>query len=148
MSATLRSDPLVQVKPLSLNGTCSYSINGEQLVLNVEEVANNRPADNTSGSLSLEMWALPEPYRGGDFGGCQVAAVDLGALHGQRVYRQLQFSLPLQTPGVGTWYMVMMLREWDNGSYLTRDYINFPEAVKAQYKITLSLDGVPVIYRS
>lgn len=148
MSAPLRSDPPVQVKLLSLNGICSYSINGEQLVLNVEEVANNRPADNASGTLSLEMWALPEPYQGGVFSGCQVAAVELGALHGQRIFRQLQYSLPLHSPTEGTWYMVMMLREWENDRYVTRDYINFPEAVKAQYRITLSLDGSPVICRS
>lgn len=147
MNAAIQSYPMTDSKPLSLNGICSYHINGEQLGMDVEEIFNNRSAGNTSGTLSLEMWALPSPYQGGDFSGHQIAAVTLGELEGQRCYRRLSYALPLQNPAEGNWYLVMMLREWDCGGFITRDYVNFPEVLRAQSRIVLSLDGVPMIYR-
>lgn len=147
MNAAIQSYPISDLKPLALNGMCSYHINGEWLGMDVEEVVNNRDTANTSGTLSLEMWALPSRYEGGDFSGYQVAAATLGQLRGQHCLRQLHYSLPINNPAEGSWYLVLMLREWDGGGYITRDFINFPETLRAQSRIVLSLDGVPIIYR-
>lgn len=147
MTAMLQSYPISTFKELSLNGVCSYHINGEWLGMDVEEIFNNRDNGNTSGTLSLEIWALPAPYEGGAFSGCALAATTLGELRGQRCYRQLRLTLPLQNPAEGSWHIVMMLREWDGGAYVTRDYINFPETLTARSRIVLSLDGLPIIYR-
>ena len=147
MNAALKPQLLVAPRELSLNGVCRYHIDGHLLCMDVEEIANNRNGDNTSGSLSLEVWALAQPYSGGDFSGYQLASVALGALQGQSCFRQQQFAQPLQSPVEGSWYLVMMLREWGGSSFITRDFINFPQPVKAEYKLTLSLDGMPIIYR-
>jgi len=135
------------VKALSLNGTCAYHIENENIHVEVEEIANNRDTGNTSGTLSLEMWALPQPYSGGDFTGYQVAATALGELSGQHRMNGCQYAMRIQTPAEGQWYLVLMLREWENGGYVTRDFVSFPQAINAHYKLVLSLDGVPAVYR-
>lgn len=142
----LDHDTLAGNKELSLNGVCSYHINGEFIGMDVEEVKNYRQS-GSSNTLALEVWALPAPYQGGAFSGYKIAGVTLGELSGQCYYRNLNYSLPIQNPGPGSWILVLMLREWDNGAYITRDYINFPQPVKAQYRISLSLDGLPVYLR-
>ena len=148
MSAALQYpiQPVVS-KELSLNGVCRYHIDGFTLVMDVEEIANNRNAGNTSGTLALEMWALAEPYQGGAFSGHQVAGCVIGEVKGQHRVRHFHHTQNLQTPGEGSWYLVMMLREWDCGTYVTRDWITFPETVKAHYRLTLSIDGMPAIVR-
>lgn len=147
MNAPLQTAILPKLKALSLNGVCSYHIDGEQIFMDVEEIANNRDNGNTSGTLSMEMWALSQPYQGGAFSGHQVAAGTIGEVQGQYCLRHWHHIQRLNTPDVGQWYMVMMLREWDNGAYITRDFINFPEPVTAQSTITLSLSGLPMIFR-
>ena len=117
------------------------------LHLDVEEIANNRADENLSGTLSLEVWALANPYQGGDFNGCLVISTEIGELRGQQKLRQCHYEVPMQSPAEGEWYLVLMLREWGNGGYATRDHINFPHPIKAQYKLMLSLDGVPALYR-
>jgi hypothetical protein len=125
------------IKDLSLTGVCRYSINNDDIFIEIERISNNRPTDNLSGSLSLEIWALPAPYQGGDFHGHQIVAQPLGILKGQHKLIQSSWTLPLHPPAEGTWYFTMMLREWDQGKWTTRDYMNFTQPVMASYKIVL-----------
>lgn len=136
------------LKPLALNGTSAYHIENETIHVDVEEVINNRSRDNTSGTLSLEMWALSQPYHGGSFSGYQVAAMDIGELQGQHTLNNCHYAMNIRTPGEGQWFLTLMLREWDNGSYVTRDFVCFPQPIKAHYKLVLSLDGTPAVCRS
>jgi len=134
-------------KELSLNGVCQYTINNAQMIVDVEEIASNRNSGNTSGTLTLEVWALEQPYAGSNFCGYQLVTQTLGELKGQHVFRDLHYALPMMQPAKGRWYLVMMLREWDSHGWVVRDYINFPYTVKAEYKLALSLDGVPIVVR-
>ncbi|TNC93017.1 MAG: hypothetical protein CSH36_01555 [Thalassolituus sp.] len=147
MMASEQTPLRVAAKYLSLSGTSTYHIEDETLHVEVEEIANLRSTGNTSGTLSLEMWALSEPYSGGDFRGYQVGATEIGELSGQHHLNNCRFTMPIRTPAEGQWYLVLMLREWENGAYVTRDHISFPQPIKAQYKLVLSLDGLPAVYR-
>ena len=131
------------LKPLVLNGISTYRIDNETLHIDVEEVINNRAQDNTSGTLSLEMWALSQPYEGGDFSGSQLASVSLGVLPGQHSLKNSRYALPLCMPEEGRWYLALMLREWHAGAFVTRDFVSFPQPVRAHYALVLSLDDAP-----
>ncbi|NVK41282.1 MAG: hypothetical protein HWE39_08560 [Oceanospirillaceae bacterium] len=126
-------------KELSLNGVCQYTINNDQMIVDVEEIASNRNSGNTSGTLTLEVWALEQPYAGDNFCGYQLATQTLGELKGQHLFRDLHYVLSMKPPVEGRWYLVMMLRERDCNGWVVRDYINFPYTVKAEYKLALSL---------
>lgn len=114
-----------------LGGTVGYTIDGAGVTLEVGSVANPRPADNLSGSLALELWALAAPYAGGDaFVGSKLAGVDLGTLAGGCALDGLTFALSCAERPAGVWYPVLMLREWTAAGWITRDYTAFPQPVQ------------------
>lgn len=105
-----------------LQGTLNCDFGGDHVDLTVECIRNPRAADNLSGSLSLELWALAEPYRGGAFSGLRLASTELGVLGGGEEWLHNSFRLDLAPLPNGECSLVLMLREWTAAGYLTRDY--------------------------
>ena len=128
-------------KELSLNGVCRYRIENSRFVLDVQEIANARGAQSLSGSLALEVWALAQPYTGGGFSGYPIISQPLGTLAGQSCFKHLHYILPMMQPAEGSWNLVLMLREWESGNWVTRDYMNFPCRLKAEYQLVLGLEA-------
>ena len=95
--------------------------------LTIDAIANPRDADNLSGTLSLEVWALDAPYAGGSWTGSPVATVILGELAGGAAWSECQYSVPAAMPVAGA-ALTVMLREWTPAGYVTRDYRNFAAA--------------------
>ncbi|MFO1477718.1 MAG: helix-hairpin-helix domain-containing protein [Verrucomicrobiota bacterium] len=106
-------------------GNVGYRIHGGRVTIDVERIENPRDLANLSGTLSLELWALPEIYRGGRFGGVPVAGIQLGSIAGQTGIGGQSHDLPFSAPPAGTWNMVLMLREWTPLGFVTRDFANF-----------------------
>ena len=130
--------PRAEVFPQpSLAGGASYRIQGDRVVLEVERIENPRNAANRSGTLALELWALPGEYRGGNFQGSPLAGVAFDALSGQCGYCRSAFELPFIPPPAGSWNLVLMLREWTTAGFITRDFVNFAEAY------TVAVPGIP-----
>ncbi|MGR9053559.1 MAG: ComEA family DNA-binding protein [Gammaproteobacteria bacterium] len=115
----------LQVPELVLKGNCGYAIQNGRIVVNVAEIANQRAFDNLSGTLSIELWALDRPYQGTDFNGVALAGTCIGELSGQHFMTPSDFDLAFQEPPAGTWYITLMLREWNGVAYETRDFVNF-----------------------
>lgn len=104
-----------------LQGTVCSAFGEGTIRFDLARIANPRPADNISGTLTLELWALDEPYTGGAWCGTPVASVVLGTLAGQDSWLNCQYTVPagpLPTSG----HLTLMLREWTPAGYLTRDY--------------------------
>lgn len=115
-------------------GNVAYSYVGNTAVLTANEVANFDPAGFFSGTLRLELWALPAPYSGSFTPGYKLAEYTLGQLNGGFHFSSINSgSIPFLDPPNGTWYFVMVLTEFtsapiDDG-YTTRDYVNFASTV-------------------
>ena len=120
--AYARRESFVQPR---LEGAVGFQLHDRRVTLDVERVVNPRPAGNLSGTLAVELWALPAPYQGGTFTGVPLAGVALDPLGGQSSRSGLVFDLPGTTPPPGTWHLTLMLREWTPGGYRTRDFTNF-----------------------
>lgn len=112
-----------------IDGSVAYALSDAHTTLNADSIFNPRPADNLSGSLVLELWALPEPYRGGAFNGILIGSEALGQIAGQCAIGPIQATLPTCTLPAGRWLLTLMLREWTGHGYLTRDYRSFALAV-------------------
>lgn len=112
-----------------LRGHAGYRIEGRRIILEVAAIENPREASNLTGTLALEIWALPQPYSGGTFNGSPLAAAVLGTLAGQSEWNPPPLDLTFKAPPDGTWHFCLMLREWTGTGYTTRDYINFSEPV-------------------
>lgn len=109
-----------------LEGTLGYRcLDDTHLVVEVERIHNPRDPENMSGTLSLELWALYEPYGGGDFQGHALGAITLGSLAGGNSWQQCAYDMEIAVPPADTYTLVLMLREWSGNGYITRDHCNF-----------------------
>lgn len=119
-------DAASYVQPVSfvqprLRGTVCSGFTNDQITLDIARIENPRGADNVSGTLALELWALDSPYCGGAWSGIPVASVVLGTLNGQTEWAGSRFTThagPLPATG----HLTLMLREWTSAGYVTRDY--------------------------
>jgi hypothetical protein len=118
-----------------LQGMTGYRwVDENRLVVDVERIDNPREPDNLSGALVLELWALAEPYQAGDFRGHALGSIALGSLAGGDNWQNLVFDMEVVLPPAGVYSLVLMLREWNGSSYVTRDHCNF------RYRVTFPLD--------
>lgn len=109
---------------LSLQGVCKVTRCERQVIISVDEIANNRSWQNVSGSLSLELWALPKPYRGEDFSGQCMAAVPVVQINGQHCLRRCRYETDLMSDFTSDHHIYLMLREWSGDSgFVTQDYV-------------------------
>jgi len=113
-----------------LEGLVGYRwIDNVHLVVDVERIHNPRDSYNMSGTLSLELWALSDPYAAGDFSGHALAGVTLGTLPGSGSWPSCSHELEICAPPPGTYTLVVMLREWGGSAYVTRDHLTFDSQV-------------------
>ncbi|MCB1876502.1 MAG: helix-hairpin-helix domain-containing protein [Chromatiales bacterium] len=137
---------------IALQGNCGYEVQGDRVRVTVAQIANNRDIGNLSGTLALELWALQQPYEGGDFSGIALAGTTVGEVSGQHYFADGFYDLLFSAPPAGTWHMALMLREWTPLGYVTRDHINFalpyqvndrPEVVRSETDNVISLRFQP-----
>ena len=126
---------------LTLSGINGYSIHGDRVIISASEISNHRHADNLSGSLSLELWALDRPYFGGDFDGVALAGVQIGRVQGQHLLVNNHHDLPFTAPGAGTWTLTLMLREWEGQGFVTRDQVQFAQPYVVERKATAAVQA-------
>ncbi len=109
-----------------MEGTVGYHfIEGRRVVIDIERIYNPRDLDNSSGTLALELWALPEPYNGSSFKGHALACMTLGSVKGGDNWENCVYNLQMYPPPAGSYTLVLMLREWVCNGYVTRDHTNF-----------------------
>jgi hypothetical protein len=108
-----------------LDGTLSYAIQTDSVLLNVERVTNPRPYGTLSGTLALELWAKPA-YSGAAFNGSPQSRVTIGQLAGQGTLEHLGVQAAFTTPPAGEWQIALALSEWtDAAGFVIRDFCNF-----------------------
>ena len=137
-------DPLSSASP-RLNGNSEYMISNNQITINIDAITNDRPVGDISGTLAIELWALKQPYSGGDFSGECLAASEIGEVLGQHYLANCHLVLNFREPAVGSWHLCLMLREWTANGYVTRDQINFDHPYTVSWKpelVKTSADNV------
>jgi hypothetical protein len=108
---------------VTLTGPWSTQISSGSSVLSVAKVSNNATTGN-SGSLRLELWAFDYPYAGGAQPGYHLADYQLQALNGRTEYKNVVSpAVPTTRPAAGTWYIAMLLTEYNGSSWIMRSYL-------------------------
>jgi hypothetical protein len=114
-----------------IEGAAGYRLSQDKTVsIQVDRVVNTRASENLSGTLSLQLWALAEPYRGGELRGTLLASQELAPLSGQCTLSPGELHCVLNTPRDGERHVLLALCEWTSAGYLPRDYCNFIEAYR------------------
>ncbi len=123
---------------IALIGNCGYKIENDRVIVDVAKIANQRSVGDLSGTLAIELWALKQAYDGTDFSGVPLAATTIGEIAGQHYIDNCRYDLVFQEPEKGSWQLTLMLREWTETGYVTRDYVNFalPYLVAATPAVT------------
>ncbi len=126
-----------------LAGSTGFTLFDTRVNVMVEGIENPRGADNLSGSLSLELWALNAPYTSGNPDGVQLAVAQLGCLGGEQSWPALNLDLSLLARPVGTWHIALLLREWTPAGFVTRDASNF--ALPVSWAAEAEVEAAPVV---
>jgi hypothetical protein len=109
-----------------LDGRVGYHVDGDQVLITAAAIGSPRDADNLSGSLGLELRAVPFADVAERHEGHLLARVDLGRLHGQGALSNIAERVPFASPPVGRWKMMLTLREWAGAAGdVTRDHAVF-----------------------
>jgi len=127
---------------LQLTGNCGFNINNNRVVINIDSITSQRAADDISGTVAIELWALKQPYQGGSFSGVALASTSIGEVLGQHFIADCRYDLLFNEPPAGTWYLTLMLREWTGNGYQTRDFVNFATPYTASWVPTV-VQGTP-----
>jgi DNA uptake protein ComE-like DNA-binding protein len=126
-----------------LTESVGYRFEDADVVLHAS-IENPRPSTNLSGTLALELWALAERYQGGPLSGTRMAQVELGSLNGESTREVLELRAPRAQPPVGEWQLALVLREWTESGYQTRDFCSFPVAYRVEPSVRVVSAPVPV----
>ena len=116
---------------VTFGGTVAYSYSGSIAILTADRVQNNETG-GISGTLKMELWALPAPYAGVAITGYKMAQYTVGQLNGGFQFSNVNSgNVAFVAPPSGTYYVAMILTEFTtpggvNGGYTPRDYVNFP----------------------
>ena len=128
---------------LRFTGDCAYRIENDRVVIRLNGIANDRPADNLSGSLSVELWALEDSYQGGDFRGHVLAGTHIGEISGGHWLPDCGYDLLFTPPPAGDWHLCLMLREWNGTAYESRAWVNYPVPYTSATSLALVTDDMP-----
>jgi DNA uptake protein ComE-like DNA-binding protein len=109
-----------------LVGNCAYAITADRVQISLDQILNPRDVNDISGTLAIELWALPQAYQGDEFTGVALASTEIGSIFGQHSLNQCEYDLVFTAPPQGSWNVTLMLREWTGVGYITRDFMNFP----------------------
>ena len=117
---------------LALKGSVGYSHMVTSVIVAADNVSNT--GATPSGQVRLELWATPAPYTGSFTGGYQLAQYPIGSIAaGASVLDISSPLLPWTNPPAGTWYVAMVVTEYDggplNGGFSSRSYANFPTTI-------------------
>jgi competence ComEA-like helix-hairpin-helix protein len=108
-------------------GAVGYQIRSHEVALQAAAVANPRAGSNISGTLSLELWAVPQGSALPESGaGVCLAAAQLAPIAGGQSARALECRAAFHEPPPGVFTLELLLREWTQAfGYLTRDRRGF-----------------------
>jgi hypothetical protein len=114
---------------LSMQGSVGFSTSGSNLTLRVARIQND--GDATSGTLRLELWAMPQHFDNG----LPVGSRNMGIyafpnpLAPAASLTDVNVSTTYTSPPNGSYYVVLLLTEFTGGStnsgYTIRDSIEF-----------------------
>ncbi len=112
---------------LSITGRTRYTLKGDQVTIYAQKLTNYSPVGTHSGSIRIQLWATFQQYTGGTINGYKIAEIDLGVLNGGNTFREINRTVYTNNPPPGSYYMSIVLAEYNRGKYWTADWKNYPK---------------------
>jgi hypothetical protein len=94
------------------------------------DAITNSSAENATGTIQVQLWALSEKYVSGRISGKIIAGYKLDGLEGGRQYSNLKRTLKTAMPAQrGSYYLCLTVSEFREGGYVITDFRNYTNAV-------------------
>ena len=116
--------PQIFFQPV-MQGELGCRVADGEAEISIERIANLRSPENLSGTLALELRALDAPCLGNHWAGQPVASLVLGQLAGGAQWEGCHYRVPAVAVSPAT-KLTLMLREWTQAGYVTRDFREIP----------------------
>ena len=110
MSALASS--IAPAKELTLSGDFGYRIEQDRIIINIDQINNQRALDNVSGTLSIELHGYSDDGRE-----TVLASTTIGQITGQHFLEHCVYDLVFHQPNEGSWTLALELREWDGHQF-------------------------------
>jgi hypothetical protein len=111
---------------IAMSGIVGYESFGNFVTLSAKRVDNFRAEGSISGSLSLQLWAIDQPYYGQGLYGYKMGEANLGTLPGGYYISDISRTVAFDEPPRGYYNMVLVIGEWNGYKYIIFDWYNFP----------------------
>ena len=95
---------------------------GGTLHIHVAKISHTRPG--VTGTLKLVVWATKWPYHGGAIEGWKLGEVKKDALQPGYTYSDVHNTAKYFPPPRGTYYVTLVLEEFDGAEYRIESYLN------------------------
>ena len=106
------ASPIAPAKELTLSGDFGYRIEQDRIVINIDQISNQRALDNVSGTLSIELHGYSDDGRE-----TVLASTTIGQITGQHFLEHCVYDLEFHQPNEGSWALALELREWDGHQF-------------------------------
>lgn len=113
----------VPPRQFTLTGPWSWQVSDDYATvdMNVAKISHTRTGN--TGSLRLALWATKQPYTGGRISGFEIGMVQKKALDPGYNYSNVQNTAKFVKPPTGTYYVTLLLLEYDGGEYVIKHWL-------------------------
>ncbi len=111
---------------LPVSGSTRHTLNGNEVTLYMQQITSNSPSNTHSGTVRVQLWATRSQHTGGTINGYKTAEIELGVFNGGQSFREINRTVYGQYPSSGVYYMTIILAEYNNGKFFTKDWKNYP----------------------
>lgn len=117
-----------EAKEIGFVGNTFYRYQGNQLTITADKVQNFR-GGGYSGTLKFDLWATKNYYNGGVISGTILGTFTREGLSAGYSYNGLSQQVRMNYPAPGEYWITLTVAEYDNGRYVTVDYVTYPNTV-------------------
>ena len=107
----------------SMSGPWSWKTSPEGGTIDITVAKISHTRTSPTGSLSLEVWASTQPYTGGRIQGFKLGEVKKDPLKAGFVYSDVKNTAKYKAPPPGTYFVTLLLCEFNDGSYKIETYL-------------------------
>ena len=100
-----------------------FKISGSKVKIIGGDVYNN--SDSASGTLEVQLWATPKRYSGKSQRGYKLGSGRLSPLPAKSYYTNVVKSSKYKKPARGSWYVTIILCEWDGYKWIARSWLGW-----------------------
>ena len=126
-----------------LSGSAPYQFGAGNATVSLGcDAITNSSAENATGTIQVQLWALKQKYVSGRISGHVIAGFKLEGLAGGRRYNGIKKTLNASMPANrGSYFLCLTVSEFRSGGYVITDFRNYTNAVTLGPLKTFTLLG-------